>query len=51
MKINKYLTATLTTHLIYDDDIIISREVDGKIKEGPTTQFKEVFGVGFSYKF
>jgi hypothetical protein len=48
MKINKYLSANINTQLLYDDDIIIT-DKDGHA--GPRTQFKEVFGVGFSYKF
>lgn len=54
MKINKFLSANLTTHLIYDDDIKIAvdNNDDGVIGAvGPRIQFKEVFGVGFSYKF
>jgi len=54
MKINKFITATLATHLIYDDDIMIDVDSnnDGVIDaRGPRTQFKEVFAVGFSYKF
>ena len=39
MKINDYLSANLNTHLIYDDDMI------------KDVQFKEVFGVGLTYKF
>jgi hypothetical protein len=54
MKVNKALSASVTTHLIYDDDVMIpiDRNVDG-INEGkgPRTQFKEVLGVGLSYKF
>lgn len=48
MKINKWLTANFSTHLIYDDDIIID---DGEGNLAPRTQFKEVFGVGLSFKF
>jgi hypothetical protein len=48
MKINKYLTANLTTQMIYDDDVMI---LDKDGKTGPRLQFKEVFGVGLSYKF
>ena len=48
LKVNKFISATITTHLIYDDDIKIT---DAKGKIGPRTQFKEVIGVGFSYKF
>lgn len=54
MKVNKYISATLSTQLIYDDDIDIALDnnndgfIDGL---GPRTQFKEVLGVGLSYKF
>ncbi len=48
MKVNKYISATLDTHLIYDDDIDITTDT-GEI--GPRPQFKEVLGIGFSYKF
>ena len=52
-KVNKYISATLSTHLIYDDDIDIAVYNDEgmKIAEGPRLQFKEVLGVGFAYKF
>ncbi len=48
MKINKYLSANISTHLIYDNDVMI------KNKEGieaARVQFKELFGIGFAYKF
>ncbi|HNW50944.1 MAG TPA: DUF3078 domain-containing protein [Prolixibacteraceae bacterium] len=45
MKVNKYISAQLGTNLIYDYDI--KDPVDGKAK----VQFKELFGVGFSFKF
>jgi hypothetical protein len=49
MKINEYLSANLNTQLIYDDDI---NYVDKSgVEHGPRVQLKEVFGVGFSYKF
>ena len=48
MKINKYISATLSTQLIYDDQAKI--KLDGNGNTGPRTQFKEIFGVGFSYK-
>jgi hypothetical protein len=54
MKVNKYISVTFTTHLIYDDNIKISIDSneDGIIDhKGPRTQFKEILGVGFSYKF
>jgi hypothetical protein len=53
-KINDFLSANIATTLIYDDDIDIEidNNNDGVIdKKGPRTQFKEVFGLGISYKF
>lgn len=54
MKINKFLSANLNTHLIYDDDIDIAVDNnDDGITDavGPRVQFKEVFGLGVSFKF
>jgi hypothetical protein len=48
LKVNKFISATISTHLIYDDDINIT---DSKGRVGPRTQFKEVIGVGFAYKW
>jgi hypothetical protein len=48
MKINDYMTATFNTLVLYDDDINVPRKDKNP---GPGTQVKEVFGVGFSYKF
>lgn len=38
MKVNKWLSASLQTQLLYDDDVI------------QRTQFKEIFGIGLTYK-
>ena len=54
MKVNKYISATISTQLIYDHDIDIAIDSndDGIIDGvGPRTQFKEVIGIGLSYKF
>lgn len=56
MKINKYLTASLSSQLIYDDDIKIGKDDnnDGTIditEKKPRLQFKEALAVGLSYKF
>jgi hypothetical protein len=60
MKVNKYITANVSTSLIYDDDIDIQESnADGSPKlnseenpiVGPRTQFKYVIAVGFQYKF
>lgn len=53
MKVNKYISVTIGTTLVYDDDIMIElKDAAGNVTgSGPRTQFKEVFGLGFSYKF
>lgn len=55
MKVNKFLTASLMTNLIYDHDVNLPtiKKVNGvktEVGTGPKTQFKEVFGVGLSYR-
>ncbi|NVO02123.1 MAG: DUF3078 domain-containing protein [Bacteroidetes bacterium] len=53
-KVNKFISATITAQLVYDDDtkIGIDKNNDGIIDfSGPRTQFKEVIGIGFNYKF
>ena len=51
-KVNKFISASLSTQLIYDHDILIDIDSNGDgnfdIKK-PTTQFKEVFGIGLAY--
>ena len=49
MKINSFLTATVNTSLVYDDDIDYF-DVGGN-NRGPRVQFKEIIGVGLAYKF
>jgi hypothetical protein len=53
MKVNKFITVTIGTTLIYDDDVLIEVKNDDGVAtgKGPRTQFKEVFGLGFAYKF
>ncbi|MBL4594856.1 MAG: DUF3078 domain-containing protein [Flavobacteriales bacterium] len=54
MKVNKYISATISTQLLYDHDIDISIDDnnDGIIDAvGPRTQFKEILGIGLSYRF
>lgn len=51
-KVNKLISATLATQLIYDDDINVLRNAgDQKGTVGPDVQFKQVLGLGLSYKF
>lgn len=52
LQVNDYISANLFTRLIYDHDIDIPKTDDeGNEYLGKGTQFKEVLGVGFSYKF
>jgi len=57
MKVNKYISVNFNTHLLYDDNIKVPFDLneDGAIAEGEAVrskiQFKEILGVGFSYKF
>ena len=53
MKVNKLITVSINTNLIYDDDAKIMRDDDGDgVNEvnGPRTQFKEIITLGLSYK-
>ena len=60
MKVNKYISATFATSLIYDDDIDIAVDENnngviedfGILNETKVrTQFKHVLGIGLTYKF
>jgi hypothetical protein len=50
-KVNKYISSTISTQLMYDDDTKTSEEdASGEtIERGARIQFKEIIGVGFSY--
>ncbi|MCC9166681.1 DUF3078 domain-containing protein [Pontibacter harenae] len=52
-KVNKFISASLFLHMIYDDDVLISYDSTGdgnKDSKGPRLQMKESFGLGLSYK-
>jgi hypothetical protein len=54
MKVNKFLSANLHTHLIYDLDYArADKPADEDIKQHkyPAVQFKELFGVSITYRF
>lgn len=56
MKVNKFITASINTDLIYDDNTPIaiysgSGANKKQIGVGPRTQFKQALGVGFAWKF
>lgn len=53
MKVSQFITTTLFTNILYDDDVLV--EVDqtpeGEPILGKRVQRKQIIGVGFSYKF
>lgn len=56
MTVSKYITTTISAHLIYDHDIDVPvfEEINGEnIQTGNTKaiQFKELLAIGLSYKF
>jgi hypothetical protein len=59
MKVNKFLSATIGTQLLYDHDVILQKKdpivndegITTDSGRGPGVQFKEVLGIGISYKF
>ena len=52
MRINYYINANISTHLIYDDNIEVPlfNDEGTKIGSGPRVQFKELISVGFTFK-
>lgn len=50
MKVNKFISASISTQLLYDDDVTYKNNETNRT-DGAKVQFKEVLGVGFSYKF
>jgi len=52
MIVNKYVKATIGTHILYDDDIKFKEEVAGvQVTKGPRIQLKQLLGVGVEYTF
>jgi hypothetical protein len=56
LKVNDFLAASVFTHMIYDDDILVPlyEDINGvktEVGTGKRLQFKEIIGVGFSIKF
>ena len=57
MKVNKFISVSFNTVLIYDDDIKVpfdlngNNEIEAGESVGSKVQFKEILGVGLSYKF
>ena len=53
LKVNEFISATINTILLYDDDILVKVDEgpEGSAIMGKRAQFKEVIGVGLTYKF
>ncbi|NLE35767.1 MAG: DUF3078 domain-containing protein [Bacteroidales bacterium] len=53
LKVNEFISATVNTLLLYDDDILIKVDEGGEGEPvmGRRAQFKEVIGVGLTYNF
>lgn len=54
LKVNKFISAQLTTNLIYDDDVLIPYDStgDGVLDSSrPNVQFKELIGIGLAVDF
>ena len=53
LKVNSFITTNIISQLIYDEDIDIPTYDDQgeQIGSGPKIQFKNIFGVGLTYKF
>ncbi len=50
--VNRYVSANIGTHAIYDDDVKTYEEIDGvKVAGGPTLQLKQSLGIGMVYLF
>ncbi len=50
LKVNDWLNANLSTHLIYDYDIPFYDEITNEKIEGSKVQFKEVLAIGLLFK-
>ncbi|MDP5231350.1 MAG: DUF3078 domain-containing protein [Cellulophaga sp.] len=55
LKVNKYISTSFGTHVIYDDDILFDEQKDasGNITQNgvPKIQFRQILGVGLLYDF
>lgn len=50
--VNKYVRANIGSHLIYDDDIKATEDIDGvQVLVGPKIQLKQMLGIGVEYSF
>lgn len=56
LKVNKWISVTVNTELIYDQNVMVpiysdENNVEVLTGKGPRTQFKEISGLGIAYNF
>lgn len=54
LKVSRYIAANLSLQLLYDDNTKLTFYEDDGVtvkRVGPGVQFREIFGIGFSYNF
>lgn len=56
LKVNKWISVTINTELIYDQNVLVpiyndDNNVQVLVGKGPRTQFKEISGLGVAYNF
>jgi len=54
LTVNDFVKASIGSHLKYDDDVKVKKDVDGDgtlEAQGPKVQFKQMLGVGVLYEF
>jgi len=52
LKVNKFISVTVNTELIYDQNVLLPVYDDSVlVGKGPRTQFKEISGFGLAYNF
>lgn len=50
--VNQYVSANIGTHILYDDDVKTTEEVNGEtVIKGPKLQLKQSLGIGMVYVF
>ena len=52
-QLNKYIAANFNTQFVYEDNVstTVTNPDGSSYRIGPKIQFKEILGIGFSYKF
>jgi hypothetical protein len=51
MKVNKFVTVNAGVQMIYDDNTLIKKTVNGVEENHKALQVKQIFGAGLTYKF